>query len=437
MVLFDTGRLGVDSPDFSGANYPFVLPTSARDFLADVQVTAIISDDSPLHLLDVAALDTPSPRFTLGTSGGDVLISSDRAVSEITQWDADTRIILWRSDWFVVQMVVTLSKITAFTSAVLDDRAITYLPEPVLDIQVKDKAVGTYVSALQDHEVRFRGGYNVTMDPSTTTEDSGHVVSTVTIAASPGTGQGRHPACNVNAGITAIATARPDDSGNILITGKDCVVVKPVVQFTPAGAYVVPGEFKVLDDCLPPCIPKDFTDAATYVTRQWNRFVALAKRANELRDKYHGIIRSYADWYVCAAANPITGVVFKAQPCGLTVAVNVFNPHCVTLKGAAVLVKVVDSAGAELGAVAEYGIFTTKWENGTSFASATTATHFDGKYFIYLHDVPGGKISTTYIRLNLDPLACTPAGVATIELTGSYNLDFKDVKPIDVNFNLG
>lgn len=447
----DIGRLGLDSVDhYSGTNYPFVLPSVAREFVEDLQVTSELDDGTPLALVSITgvgqaaavgyvAASSHAVDLQFGLPDGSIPIDTRTMSMSVTNWDVDTKIYTWQDQSTVVQAVINHS--AAAPSAqqlfdgVLDDRAIVFLPPPVSDIQVFNRSTSSYESAIGNRQAKFKAGYNIAFD-SQTTLSRGIQVQELVIDATPGSGEGRHPACPGNFGITEIGTVKPNSVGDILISGKDCIVVKPALTFSSAGAMVVPGQFRIYDSCKPRCEITDFTSAANYVTRQWNRFVALAKKFNDLRDKYHAIIGTYGDAYTCMTNNPIKGLVFSAQPNGIVVAINVFNPYCKTLESGTVKAKIVDTAGAAMGTLDPAGVFTTKYENGAALTVQTTATEADGEFSVQLYPIPGGVVSSTYIRLTLPASSAPPVGKATIAISGSLLLSFNDPQPVTFDFDL-
>jgi hypothetical protein len=450
-VVNDLGRLGLDSVDnYSGTNYPFLLPTIAREFVEDLQLTCELDDSTPIHLVSITGVgQAPAVGYVaptvhtvdlqFGRSDGSIPIDTRSMTMTVSTWGTSTSVYTWQDGKTVIQAVINHDP--AYASAyqikdgVLDDRAIVFLPPPVTDIEVYNRTTKAYVSALSGREVKFKAGYN-TQFASQTTLSGGLEKQELTISVVPGSGAGRHPACKGNYGITKLGTTRPNEVGDLLLSGKDCIVVKPLVTFSNYGATVSTGQFKIYDSCKPKCGIEDFTAAANYVTRQWNKFVALAKRFNDLRDKYHGIIGTYAAAFACMKANPIKGVVFSAKPCGLVVSINVFNPYCTTLKGGVVRAKVTDDSDVVIGTIDTTGVYTTKYENKSAITVQTAATTVDGQHSVTLFPIPGSKVSSTYIRINLASGGCSPKGKVTLELAGNLNLPFTDLKPVTFKFDL-
>lgn len=160
--------------------------------------------------------------------------------------------------------------------------------------------------------VTFLGGYNTTVGTASsdlTPADEPELAAAavfesapVFLSAAPGSGLGRYPDCDTdNPPIRRVNGVRPDERGNLVITGRDCVsVYRPVDEYRPPvpvedGPHVLgwpdvalPPEatITVRDDCDPCCTCNDYERVALGMRRLWDQFKGIGQRLEAVRDDY-------------------------------------------------------------------------------------------------------------------------------------------------------
>jgi len=362
---FGRQGLGVVQPQ-SGTDYPLVgVPSlDIRYLLADASLVyddpadytpSLIEYCPPfrikwLHGLGTVA--TPHPKhFPAPTHDVDIIVvdcnncvvfDSTKATTFFSeQWTDRLAVYGWETDEATMFIVVHTKwaetadpdmtpieyedEITP-DSATLDERAVERRPKRVKSFTV---VLDNYTRT----EVDFVEGFNmdITSDGEFDRGNGLRLAQRVLFDASPGNGLGIFPGCEPDPlVIRRINNIGPTTQGDFYLAANDCYYARQpstIIQSDPRIALPTPAMLQVGNDCGPCCPCEDYVETAEYMNRIRDKYDALGRQYENIRDQYHENRDRWLDSKCCFERFPLRLVVqpqicpyldIGAQFCNLT-----------------------------------------------------------------------------------------------------------------------
>lgn len=277
---------------------------------------------TPIHDADILIVDAN------GTTVFDSTTSDPKDAFTARDWTDRLRIYEWRKEWATMRIVTHTAWPPVSSpepreydlylspeSAILDPRAVFRLPKRVRSLTV-------VLERITDARiVNFQNGYNTTIaHTGTATAPGRRWVEQVTFGAAAGSGDGRYPGCEVQPlVIRRINEIGPNTQGNFFWAATDCYWVRrPTRIASDVPLLLVPtlptidptltdleiaelyptvmehkwphsrneAHLQVGSDCKPCCDCPQYVDVARYLIETRNRYAALGREAEEVRDLY-------------------------------------------------------------------------------------------------------------------------------------------------------
>lgn len=357
--------LGVEFFPGSGRNYPFI--ESEPHAIAAIEDLFISTETTPEPTLRLFSVATPR------TTGADPGVRAaihpyDLQIADSQGLRFDTRNFSyseeqWGDNRWIAKWTAGHTSITAVfntkneypgsffvSKGYLDPRVVVWRTESVKDILLYQD--GEYQSVLRsDRSAVFREGHNCDLQVSEDVALTGETVSVIATNFTPGSGLGFHPGCDVETGLTSIGGVLPDVSGNIILSGQDgCFAFEPKIDFSGSeSGSIRRGEFEFRDDCDARCECQDFQRVYRYLRRTWVRYLAIAQRAEEIRDKYHELRDLMVAMKECAERRALRAVIWPVRECTFAALVGICNTTDEPLKDVELTFKITNiSDGSEL-----------------------------------------------------------------------------------------
>jgi len=445
----DIGDLAVDNVEYGGSAYPFLLMNDASLVILDLHVSTILSERDEVEVRSIAGVgdpgldpETPAALHDVDLElvvGDTVMIDTRQMTFTDRLWNVNIWVYCWQSPDTVIQAVVRKDPLLLphyrFTGAVLDPRVLSFRPKGVTDVRIRQPS--GWVSAIRsDGSMRVRAGYNMRYSSESLVSARGERVSRLIVSAQPGAGLGRFPACDANVGITALGGSLPTSSGNLAISGDDCISFEPKVVYSASAASVTPGSYIVRDDCHARCSYEDFSAVANRAIAVWNQMSVLASRIMSIRDGYHAVREQLIDWGRCSQANPLKLNIWRAPPCGIGLGFGIANVSNECLTGLSLTLRMTDLEDTLLdGSVLEQGgVYAVQYLGTRAFSAAGSYTELDGTFTFELAPIKPGQVGYVFVRYELPVDACDQTGRATVSLVGELPTGWSEVEPVTLDF---
>lgn len=352
VVIVVGGRTptAVNQPPSGGTDYPFVAPSAdVRLLLSDFYLS--YPDDRCAYALPLklaylygfgsdpgAAPDgapTPAHAYDVvvaDADGATVFDSTAAASYQTYDWGETRRIVEWRTATSVCRLVTylgwspnqtpqTYPRHLAPADGRLDPRTCDRLPRRVTALRVNGVDLAGTVELV--------AGYNVaTAVADRPVADGGVFATRLTIAAQPGLGAGRAPACEeAVTPVRYVNGVGPDAAGNLILDAGECLRVGLLARtrldaagtriaeyhHPGASAAAARGGLAVSNDCGP-CCPCDYF-VRTYrgVARLHDRWLAVAQAAEAVRDTFAANRDRWLADRDCRLAQPLKAVVLPEK----------------------------------------------------------------------------------------------------------------------------
>lgn len=446
---YGIGRLGVDGFPYNGRSYPFFRDTVAARFLEDIHISWQRSPLPEVHLKTAVGVGTLAydgefergPHeiaFTFSDAQGEEVLRTHGMTHTSRVWCDNVKVHQWVSDEAVIQATVRhngpLYDFYEFDQLALDPRALDFRPVHLRDVVVNYN--GSNQSVIRENgNIRVATGYNVEFDTSSFRSDRGEKISQLKINASPGAGLGKFPGCDANVGITQLGGVSPTPEGDLLLSGTDCLSVRPAVNFTNVSALVLDGKFHVRDGCEAPCDCGDFASVANYAIGIWNQYRVLASRISDIRDDYHELRNQILNWKSCVERNPMRLHTWRAPPCGLGVGAGICNVSDECLTGLSLNFTLDDGEGESIGSINSDYVYQTRYASGLGYNTTTPYTADGNQINIPLDDIEPGQMGFIFFRFEFPEGSCDSAGNIQAEIQGTLPDSWSAVDPISKTFN--
>ncbi|GIW89579.1 MAG: hypothetical protein KatS3mg109_0011 [Pirellulaceae bacterium] len=335
--------LGPEFSPGSGRSYPFV--DGEPNGVAAVEDLFVSTDAQPDPVLRLFSVWTPRTTgvdpgvrpgaheydLELYNSAGALFDTRDFSIVRKSTWGTSREVVTWIEGSTVITAV--FNTVNEYPGAFflergyLDPRVVSWRRPAIRDVLVYKN--GGYVSARRsDNRVVFREGHNCDLSVTTETAVTGELTSVIQFDFEPGAGLGLHPGCDVELGITSIGGATPDAAGNVNLSGTDgCFAFEPKIDFISNDVGVLNrGKFVLRDDCDVPCECEDFQAVYRYLRRTWSRYLALGRRAEAVRDRYHELREVLQEILACAEKKSLRALLWPVRDCQFAGLVGLCNP---------------------------------------------------------------------------------------------------------------
>jgi hypothetical protein len=291
---------------------------------------------APAHDADIVIVDAAN-NVIFDTTVGDIVFNS-------APWGNDYIIYEWKKSYAVCRLVAYVTwpsgdtaaknydKYIKPANAIIDERAVYKMPKRVLSVAVKN---GATTSQKYTGRFLFVNGYNVEIAPAAPAVRNFRNETPVTFTAEAGTGRGKYTDCSeitAPAAITSINGIGPDNVGDFLLSGKDCLWVRrPTAheQNSNNALIVAPAttaQQQIGADCLPCCSCADYAATAKYMNDTSLRYKLIGARSENIRAYHENNISRWNDQRACSLARPLK-LLFLPQRCPyLDVVVMLCNP---------------------------------------------------------------------------------------------------------------
>jgi hypothetical protein len=352
-VFIANGRdpIGVCQPPGTGLNYPFVAPSAnVENLFADFYL-ACEGFTPPFTLAYAIGFGseetTPPPPGmpTVPVHGYDVVVTDANgqvAFDSTTathfgtlDWAGRLRVLEWTTDEAVCRAVIHIAwgpedtpveyeYYLTPTDGTLDPRTCEVLAGRVRSMRVAARALNGLTGT-----VKLKNGFNttITTTPAVAGDGTRHV-STVTIAAVPGTGLGRKPGCTTTPPVVRrINQVSPTDAGIFLIELDPCLrgqrplaIVNGADEdraavYRAAGLTDEQAGSALLydSDCQPCCTCDDFVRTYRGLQVLYDQWRLVADTATAVRDLYADNRQRWLD-QAALRAGAASAIVVQAEP---------------------------------------------------------------------------------------------------------------------------
>jgi hypothetical protein len=442
------GRFGVDEPQGSGSNYPFLLGCRARDFVEDIKISTDLAFDHELLLLSVTGVGQQAGESVpIGPHAVDLQIGDrDRQVLFDTRtWQYETNTWLglvsihrWQNGGTVIEAAIRhepqLKTTYLVTDGVLDDRALFQYRQQLTGLEVLVNSSQEWVRVDSADQTRLREGYNVTFETERITSSRGELVNQLTVDVVSGQGAGLAPSCSEQLGVTALAGATPNQIGNLTLSGSDCIGIRPWIEFGDDQATVRPGEFFIYDICEAACTCDDFSNVANYVIRSWNKFVTIAARVKELQSSYREARDLYKTLQDCARTNPLKVHTWRTGPGSIGIGVSFCNLNDACLASPVVRIQV---ANQQLAPVLDARplSYTNQVVAGRQMLQRLRAGWSGGSYRTPMGELASGHKGFLFVRYHVGEDVANQSGLVRVELFGVSGPAWENKRVVTVPYS--
>jgi hypothetical protein len=343
-----------------GSNYPFVDPSpDVAHILADAYLAYDRETALPLRITRLTG-------FSAAFLGDDVrcdVVVRDAVDAVVFDSTTATRYhsVLFGPrlkihEWYTATAVLRVVQHTAFPDAqsvvaipdpivpqngVLDARVGTVLPTRVLSF--RDQGSGLVVTG----DVVFANGYNTTMTVTEATRGA-RLITQLTWAAEPASGLGRYPGCaEPDLVMRTINRINPNEDGDFQLGAAGCYWVRQPTTLTghPQVSLPLPATLHLGSDCGPCCECDDFVRVQKGILRTWNRFVAIGRNAEDVRDVFGDIVDRWQQEKECVEARIVTATLAPFGDEYVEVVVSICNHTRLCLYDTTLTLSVTESPG--------------------------------------------------------------------------------------------
>lgn len=257
-----------------------------------------------------------------------------------TAWSADYDIHEWRSEYAVCRVVTyktwpatdkndtdataarNYSSRLAPASAVISARAVYRMPKRLLSMRVK---TGGTITNKTKSEIVFKNGYNTEITASSAAIENFRFNTRIAVSGVAGSGLGRFFNCAdtiTQPVITSINGVSPNDSGDFVMGGKDCLwsvhplIVTPAEEENAPASIVRDGSagIKFGGDCKACCSCEDYVEAAEYMNQVAYRYQLVGQRAQEVYTQHE---TNVANWETATCdVGEVLKMAARSQECG-------------------------------------------------------------------------------------------------------------------------
>lgn len=259
------------------------------DYLFGLGTNSVAVPITPAHSHDAQIVDDE----------GLVVFDSLSAVDfKITDWDSRLKILEWVDDNDQILRIVYHTEFGPNDDVIiyddyiepvrapLDNRVLYQLPKRLQSVRVG-------LVTLEDTAIRFKNGFNTTIDVgSTSTTDGALRGTTLTFNAVPNTGAGRFGGCDdvTLPAIRRLNNVGPNERGNFTLDATGCHrIERPVLSQLASGPREVrvrDHALQIFNDCSPRCKCEDFLAVWEALRRLRDRYSNAISRFQSIRDLY-------------------------------------------------------------------------------------------------------------------------------------------------------
>lgn len=456
--------IGVIQPQ-SGLDYPLVSPTTEaqndiRYLLADLyleyddlnEYAGAAPTNHPLriaYLYGVGCIDNAGqyPDFPTPAHAADIVIVDannhtvfDTTAGETTfnsqPWGNDYVIYEWKKSRAVCRLVAystwprandaqNYNKYLKPSNALIDERAVYKMPKRLLTLSVKNGAV---TSEPYAGRFSFINGYNVEIAAGSPAVVDFRNETQVTLSAVAGTGKGRYTNCSeINAPkpITTINGAKPNNVGDFLLSGSDCLWARrPTthVPASPAGFVVAPSstaQQQIGADCAPCCQCSDYVDTAKYMNDTRARYKLIGARSENIRAYHENNVNRWNNQRACSLSRPLK-LMFMPQRCPYMDVVVMLCNSCETCTPASTLKLTIDLNDAPLTMSLECGHSTFSAPGSPLTAPTIVPLVGELGYNVSFPQIPAGESAYAQFRLKFTELDNTQTPPKFVRARGAY-----------------
>jgi hypothetical protein len=198
------------------------------------------------------------------------------------------------------------------TNAVLDERAVFKLPKRLKSLRVISG--GSLLGSVRRRGAVFAAGNNMQLVSvrSIATRNT----TTVTMNADAGAGTGRYSDCTdipPNT-LTTLNGVAPNQYGDLLISGPDCIWVRQATSIVSGRAVPVANALMFGSDCGPCCDCSDYVDTGLYMNRIRDRYKLIGARAHEVKIVHEANIARWLEQRDCRLQKPLR-IILVPQNC--------------------------------------------------------------------------------------------------------------------------
>lgn len=334
--------LAYDDPGFYRANTPVRQHPLRIKWLYGVgcdPVSAPSWAPTPTHAADILIVDAND--VVVFDSTQLVPTGGDNTFQQFSQraWGSDYEIYEWLGNNAVCRIVVHKTWPSSFeiepqdypthlapTNAVIDERAVFKLPKRVRSLRVLQGNTTLGIAKRQGAVLVAGNNMQLTAAKNSTTLRNR---TDITLAAVPGAGTGRYSDCTdiqPNT-ITQINGVTPNQYGDLLISGPDCIWVRQATTISGGRATPVPNSLTYGSNCPPCCDCADYVETGLYMNRVRNRYKTIGKRVHDVKLLHEQNIDRWLDQRDCRLQKPLR-ILLVPQNCPIMDVVLMYCNQC-------------------------------------------------------------------------------------------------------------